>query len=494
MKIVAAMMRHETNTFSPLPTLLENFCRGTGVDGPCYGDDAIKAFTDTNSGLGAFIDIAKENGAGIDVAIAASASPGGPVDDAAYEHIVSCICEAVAKGCDAVLLDLHGAMVSQTCDDAEGELLRRVREITPDIPIAAGFDFHTNLSSAITDNATVVTGYCTYPHVDIYETGARAARTLLRAMAGEVDPVIIYKVMPMLTHMNRQTPSREPMKGIMDRAMQAEADGEVLNASVFGGFPLADIPHVGLATVIVADRNDSKGAALCEELSDMAWQRRADFVYESGTLEGAVAEAKTLRDGPVVMADHGENVGAGGVSDVMEALEEVLRAGLEDVVAGPFWDPAAVEELRAAGEGAEVSIDIGGKMDMPTLNLKGRPLRLSGKVGKLTDGEFTISGPMMTGMKASIGDCAVLELPGDVQVVVCSKRLEPYDKGVFTQAGIDPAKKRYVLLKSRQHFRAGFEDIARHIVMVPGPGVCSSDYSLFPFKNIPRPIYPLDDL
>ncbi len=494
MKFVSAMMRHETNTFSPLPTTLEDFCRGTGIDGPNYGEVAAKCFKETNSALGAYLDIADESGAEIEVAIAASASPSGIVRDTAFEHICEMICTSVALGCDAVLLDLHGAMVTETFDDPEGELLRRIRHVAPDIPIAIALDFHTNISKMTIDNATVITGYRTYPHIDIYETGERAARTLLRAMAGEIDPVISWKVMPMLTHMNKQTPSCEPMKSIMDRARQAEADGEVLNASIFGGFPLSDIPHVGLATVIMADRNNPNGQALCDELSDMAWQRRADFVFESGTLEGAVAEAKSYGDGPIVMADHGENVGAGGVTDVMDALEEVLRVGLEDVVAGPFWDPASVAELRSAGEGAEVTIDLGGKTDMPALNMKGRPLRLSGKVGRLSNGAFTISGPMMTGMIADIGDCAVLEMSGDVQVVICSKRLEPYDKGVFTQAGIDPASKRYILLKSRQHFRAGFEDIAKHIVMVPGPGVCSSDYDLFPFKNIPRPLYPLDDI
>ena len=494
MKFVIAMMRHETNTFSPLPTMLEDFCQGTRPDGPDYGMDAANSYRGTDNAIGVYIDMAEKMGAETDVAIAAYASPSGPVDDAAYEHMCAKICDAVARGCDAVLLDLHGAMVTKTHDDGEGELLRRIRQIAPDIPIALALDFHTNFSAVMAENATVITGYRTYPHIDIGETGERAMRTLLRAINGEVDPVICWKVLPMLTHLNCQTPSREPMKSIMVRAIQAEADGEILNASVFGGFPLADIPHVGLASVIVADRNSPNGPALCEELSDMAWQRREDFVYESGTLSEAIAEAKAYTDGPVLMADHGENVGAGGMTDVMDSLEAVLNARFEDMVVGPVWDPAVVKQLQAAGIGADVTVDLGGKTDMPALNRKGRPLRLSGKVTNLSDGTYTITGPMMTGMKATIGDSAVLELPGNVEIVICSTRLEPYDIGPFTQAGIDPASKRYILLKSRQHFRAGFEDLARHIVMVPGGGVCSSDYAQFDFKNIPRPIYPLDNI
>ncbi len=494
MKFVSAMMRHETNTFSPLPTLLQDFCQGTGPGGPDYGTAAADSFRGTDNCIGAYVDIAESMGAEIDVAIAACASPSGPVDTAAYEHMCGTICDAVAKGCDAVLLDLHGAMVTETYDDGEGELLRRIRAVAPDVPIAVGLDFHTNFSAAMAQHATVITGYRTYPHIDIGETGARAMHTLLRAIDGEVDPVIFWKVMPMMTHLNMHTPSREPMKAIMDRAIQAETDGEVLTASVFGGFPLADIRHAGLATVIVADRNNPNGLALCDELSNKAWQYRADFVFESATLSEAIAEAKSYSDGPILMADHGENVGSGGMTDVMDSLEAVLRAGFEDMVVGPVWDPAAVKELQAAGIGAEVTIDLGGKTDMPSINRKGQPLRVSGKVTNLSDGNYVITGPMMTGMKATVGDSAVLELPGNVEIIICSIRLEPYDIGPYTQAGIDPATKKYILLKSRQHFRAGFEDIALHIVMVPGGGVCSSDYDLFDFQNIPRPMYPLDDI
>jgi len=168
-----------------------------------------------------------------------------------------------------------------------------------------------------------------------------------------------------------------------------------------------------------------------------------------------------------------------------------MRQGLTDVVAGPFWDPEAVDIMVRAGEGAELTVDIGGKTDMPELQMKGRPLSVTGKVAKITDGTYTITGPMFTGMTLSLGRTVVLESAG-VQIFVSERPQEPYDTGLFTHAGVDPAKKKYVLIKSRQHFRAGFGPLARHVVLVAGPGVCSSDYSLFPFKNLPRPIYPLD--
>lgn len=493
MRIVMAVMRHETNTFSPLPTGLDSFGRGSTRREPMAGAEAIAALSGTNNPIAAYLDIARDAGAEIDLAVAANANPSGKVLDAAFEDIAGRVCDAVRRGCDAIMLDLHGAMVTESLDDAEGELLRRLRTIAPDTPIAVALDFHANFSPALVAHATVLTGYRTYPHTDMYETGQRAGRLLMRTLRGELQPVMAWRSLPMLTHMIRQTPSQQPMKDIMDRAIAAEAGGEVLAASVFGGFPLADIPYAGLTAVVVADRDRAAAEALRDELLQMAWQRRADFVYRFETLQQSIARAAVLTDGPVVLADHGDNCGAGGQTDVMDVLEEVLRQGLEDVVAGPFWDPPAVARLIEAGVGAEVTLDLGGRTDMPALGLRGRPLRVSGRVIRLTDGRFKVTGPMMTGLQIDLGRTAVLDT-GRVQIVVSENRYEPFDIGCFTHAGIDPAAKRYVLIKSRQHFRAGFEPLARHIILVAGPGVCSSDYASFDFRHLRRPIYPLDDI
>ncbi|WP_265921149.1 M81 family metallopeptidase [Cupriavidus nantongensis] len=491
MRFVIALMRHETNTFSPIATPLSAFNRGS-TDGPLYGDDAVRACQGTNSAAAAFIDIARQQGDEFVMPLMANAVPSGMVTAEAFESMAATIVAAVRAGCDAVMLDLHGAMVAEGYPDAEGELLARIRAVAPEMPIAVALDFHANFSAALVDNATVIAGYCTYPHVDVYETGARAARTLMAALRGEAQPVLLWRTLPMLTHMLRQTPRAQPMKDIMERAMTAERDGEVLNASVFGGFPLADIPHTGLAVVIVAEATTIEaGRRLLDELCGMAWQRRADFVFPIEPMAESIARARALPQGPVVLVDHGDNCGAGGPTDEMTVLGEVLRQGLEGVVAGPFWDPGAVAELIAAGVGQSVTLDVGGKTDMPALDLKGRPLRLTGRVQCITDGNYQVTGPMFTGMKLSLGRTVVLDVAGTL-VVICEKPQEPFDTGVFTHAGIDLSRRKYILIKSRQHFRAGFEPIASEIVLVAGPGVCSSDYSQFPFRNLRRPIYPLE--
>ncbi len=491
MKFVVAMMKHETNSFSPLPTPLSSFGRTGGHDGPLYGSHVAEVYEGTNNPIAAYLDLAREEGAEVVTPVAGEAWPGGPVSDDAHETFVQAICDAVTQGCDALLLDLHGAMVTESFDDGEGELLKRIRAVAPDLPIAVALDFHTNMSAATVENATVITGYRTYPHIDMHETGLRAGRTLLRALKGEIMPVIQWGSLPLLTHMLCQTPSRQPMKDVMDMAIAAEAQGRVLNASVFGGFPLADHPHVGVTAIVVGNGEGGPANDLKEALLELAWDRRADFVYALEPMEVSIARAKSLDDGPIVLVEHGDNCGAGGNQDVMAAIEEIMRQGLTDVAVSPVWDPAAVAQMIDAGKGNEITLDIGGKTDMPAINLKGKPLTLSGHVQEITDGRFAVTGPMMTGMQINLGRTVVLDC-GGVEIMVSEERMEPFDLGVFRHAGIEPTERKYLVVKSRQHFRAAFEPIARHIVEVAGPGVCSSDYDLFPFEKLRRPIYPLD--
>jgi microcystin degradation protein MlrC len=483
-KLVLAMMMHETNTFSPVPTPLASFR-------PLQGEAAVAEFKDTNTQLGGFLHVAEQAGAEIVLPVAGGAHPSGYVERAAYEEMAGAIVGAVRGGCDAVFLALHGAMVAEHVDDGEGELLRRIRAVAPTVPIAVGLDFHSHVTAAMVDHATVIAGYCTYPHVDMGETGQRAGRTMMRALRGEIDPVMVWGWRPMMTSTLVHAPSRQPMKDVMDMAMAAEASGAVLNASVFGGFPHSDIPHISLSAVIVCDRRTDVGLALRDRLLAMAWERRAAFLYNGAPLAGQVAHARSLSDGPIVLVDHGDNTASGGTQDVMSVIEEVMRQGLTDVVAGPICDPAGVRRLVEAGTAASVTLPLGGRVDMPQIKLPGKPLAVTGKVTRITDGEFTVTGPMATGTRVRMGKTAVLDT-GALQIVVSAGRSEPFDTGVFTHCGIDPRRKKYVLIKSRQHFRAGFEPIARHIVLCDGDGVTSSNLELFTYRNRPRPLYPFE--
>ena len=487
-RFVAALLRHETNSFSPVPTPVADFGRVGPTAGPARGPEAVRVYRGTNNPLAAYIDIAEREGAELAVPIAANAHPSAPAPDAIIDLTADAILEALSHGADALFLDLHGAMVTQGFDDGEGELLRRLRASFPDLPIAVALDFHTNLSRDLATLPTVVAGYRTYPHVDMYETGRRAGEALLKAMAGG-RPATAWHSLPLMPHMNVHSPSRQPMKDIMDRAAAAEADGEVLLASVFGCFPLADIEHVGVSAVVCG--HPDRAERLTLDLMRMAWDRREDFIFGIEPPADSIARAAAMTEGPVILVDHGDNTGSGGNQDVMAVLREAIAQGLAGMAAGPFADRRAVAEMIAAGVGTEIEIEVGGRTDMPAIGLEGEPLRLRGTVRRITDGVFTVTGPMFTGVRMSIGRTAVLDT-GSVEVVVSEERFEPFDTGCFTHCGIDPAAKRYLLIKSRQHFRAGFGPLAKGIVMVAGPGTTSSDYSLFPWNRLRRPIYPLD--
>ena len=488
MHIVIAQMKHETNTFSPVPTPIQRFAVGTPL--PHEGAAGVQALRGTGSGIGAFIELAEKAGATITLPVAGGAWPSGPVEDKAFEYMAGRICDAVAKGCDAILLDLHGAMVTESYEDGEGELLARVRKLAPNTPIAVALDMHTNLYPAIVENSDVIAGYQTYPHVDVYETGMRAGKALFAMLEGKAKPAMAWGQRAMLPHVMRQSSLDSPNREIQARCRQMEKEG-ALCASLFVGFPHADILNAGLSAVVVTDNDPALARRWCDELLDMAWDARAQWVYEVEPLSKSFARAKAMDARPVVLLDHYDNAASGGTMDTMAVLAGILEAGLEDVAAFAVYDPAAVMEMQKAGLGARVTLQLGGRLDMPSLGLKGQPLTVTGTVKNLTNGQFRNRGPMSKGVLMDMGATAVLDT-GKVEIVVISRQQEPNDLECFASQGIDPTKKRYLMLKSRVHWRAGFGDLAKATVECAGVGVCTSDYGVLDFRKVRRPIYPLD--
>lgn len=490
MRLVLAQMKHETNTFSPVPTPLARF--GHGRELPWEGEEAIAEFRGTGTALGAFIELAEKAGAEIVLPVAAQAWPSGRVAQDAYEYVAARIVGAVAKGCDAVLLDLHGAMVTDRLDDGEGELLARLRRVAPKIPIGVAHDMHANLFPGTGRCATALAGYQTYPHVDMHETGLRAARPIFDLLENKIKPVLAFGHKPMLPHVMRQSSLDSPNREIQARAIEMEKQG-ALAASFFVGFPHADIPYAGSSAVVVTDGDAELARRYCDELLQMAWERREAFVYRPESLKISIEKAKALGVRPVMLLDHYDNCASGGTMDTTTVLEAILEARLEEVAAFAVCDPGAVKKMQEAGEGASVTLALGGKADMPALGLKGRPLEVSGKVKRLLEGRYRNEGPMGRGELMDMGPSAVLDT-GRAEIVVISRQVEPFDIAAWRLLGIDPAAKRYVMLKSRVHWRAGLGALAAGVVECAGTGVCTSDYSQLGFKRLRRPAFPLDPL
>lgn len=499
MRLLLASFKHETNTFSPVPTPAERFFgyRPNSLT----GDAAVAAHRGTGSALGGFLSVAEAAGAQVHLAVAADANPSGPVHDDAYEAITALILDAVRQGgWDGILLDLHGAMVTQTHEDGEGELLRRLRAIDPVTPVGVTLDMHANIYDDMVGLATVLTGYHTYPHVDVREAGELCARVLVRAIRGEVRPVMRWANRPMLPHVMRQGTHAEPNRGLQAACRAHEQAGRVLACSLFVGFPHADIREAGLSVVVCTDDQPEQAEALRDELLDRAWAARHDFVYESTPLAESVSRARTLgashqpgQTGPVVLLDHSDNVASGGTMDTTAVLAEVLRQDLQDALFYAIHDPESVRLAIAAGVGNDVTLMLGGRAAMPSIGAPAQPLQVKARVRRITDGEYTLRGPMGAGARARNGPTVVLQVAG-VEIVVMSLYQEPADLECFYSVGVDPTRKRFVIIKSRVHWRAGLGDLAREVVECAGVGVTTSDYSLLRFEKVRRPIFPLDDL
>jgi microcystin degradation protein MlrC len=300
---------------------------------------------------------------------------------------------------------------------------------------------------------------------------------------------------PMLPHVMRQGSDDHPNRDLQARCAAMSAEG-ALAASLFTGFPHADISNAGLSAVVVTDGDRGLAERLRDELLDRAWRDREAFVYQIEPLQRSLARAKALPpptpgEGPIVLLDHYDNCASGGTMDTTIVLAAILREGLDNVAAFAIYDPEAVQQAIAAGIGAQLTLSLGGKMKMPAIPGDSPPLTVTGTVKTISNGRFRNKGPMGRGVLMDMGSSVVVDT-GKVEIALISRHVEPSDLNCLLSLGIDPMQKRYVMLKSRVHWRAGLGALAKSVVECAGIGVCTSDYSELNFTKVRRPIYPLD--
>ena len=488
MRVLIARFNHETNTFSPVPTPLEAFS-------PTYGEQACLENVGMRTAMAAFIDAARSAGATMVTPVSATANPSGPVHAAAYDELTGRIVDAI-PGCDAIFLDLHGAMVAENSADGEGELLARVRAAAPGVPIGVALDLHGNITQKMIDNADVVVGFKTYPHVDMYETGQHVARLLMDMLSGQARFSVRWHQLPLMSHTLRSTTLGGAMQRAVQAATAAEAEG-MPAVTVFAGFSLADI-QAPCVSVVVTGVASAAGEAAAQDVADriakQIWAERSAFVYASEPLDASLKRAKALAEGasrPVLLLDHSDNCMSGGTCDTMDVLQAALASGLRDIAVGPLSDAEAVQTLITAGIGASVSIALGNKVALIRLGIVKHPMLVSGEVLAISNGEYTVTGPIYTGQRCRMGRTVLFDM-GHAQIVVTESPHEPFDLGVFECVGLEPAAHRFLLLKSRMYCRPVFEPLSHAIVECDSPGVTSSDYSLFPFTRVRHPVFPLD--
>jgi microcystin degradation protein MlrC len=327
----------------------------------------------------------------------------------------------------------------------------------------------------------------------MYERGLEAADIITRMVRGRLRTARALRKPPLMPPLPKQCTTYDtPMRALIELAHQREQEPGMVSVTVAAGFPYADVPEAGLAVLAIADGDQARADAVADEIAALAWARRQEFVIRCTPVEEALEVAATAQDdagGPVVLADTADNPGAGAPCDGTILLAGLLERGVQNAALGAIWDPQAVEVCRVAGVGANVELLLGGKTD----DLHGVPLTVSGKVRLLSDGRFINLGPMNTGAETRMGPTAVLAIEG-VDVVITSNRVQALDAGLFISQGIDPRRKRVLVLKSSVHYRGAFEPLASRVVEVDTPGLSNSDLSRYPYQHVRRPIFPLDSI
>jgi microcystin degradation protein MlrC len=485
-RIAIGGMQHETNTFAPSKADYEAFVSGGGWPTIQRGEPMLEAVAGANIPIQGAIEALRARGHALVPTTWAAASPSAHVTRDAFERVVGDMVERLraAGRVDGVYLDLHGAMVCEHHDDGEGEILRRVREaVGPHVPVVASLDLHANVTRKMVAHADALTIYRTYPHVDMADTGARAAALLDRMLASGRRPAKAHRQFDYLTGIPSQCTFVEPCRGLFSRVAEVERRHGA-SVDFAPGFPMADFDECGMSAVAYADDDATARAALAE-IGEAIASAEPDFALE--LLEPDDAVRRAMRVGspgaPVVLADTQDNPGAGGNGDTVGLLAAMVRQRAPDAVLGLLIDPANARRAHEAGQGATLELALGAISGVPGHV----PFAARFAVERLGDGRFTCTGPMFRGFRMQLGPMALLrEEASGVRVVLASVKCQAADQEMFRHVGIEPVRQRVVAVKSSVHFRADFQPIAREVLVVRSPGPALADPVEFAWTKLRR--------
>ncbi len=484
MRIAVGGFLHESHSFAPRPTRYIDFIRVGGFPPLVSGPALFTAVHGTSVPIAGAIEVAKSAAADLVPLAWGFANPAGPVQDEAFERISAMICAALSAALDAtpldgVYLDLHGAGVADSFPDMEGELLRRVRAIIGDLPLTISLDPHCNLTADMVARVDALVPFRTYPHIDMREAGAQAMRLLIERIARGKPWARAFRQVDFFIALPSQCTLVPPMLPVLaERAAIAERSGAAELAFCFG-FPYADFDGCGVALAAYADTPGQADAA-ADALHAFITAREASFALAVVPAEQAVADAIRIAataSRPVVIADTQDNPGGGGHGDTTGLLAELIRQGAVGAVVALINDEESAAKLHAAGQGARVSLLLGGKSD-------DTPLQVTATVERLTDGRFTGTGPMAKGNPAALGPTALIEVAPGIRVIVVSRKMQALDQSLLRHIGIEPAQCKILVLKSSVHFRADFQPIAEAVIVATAPGPVVADPATLPFKHL----------
>lgn len=487
MRIAVAGFEHETNTFAPLKADYEAFSQAKAFPPLVRGDEMLKALSGKNLPAAGAIATLEARGVEIVPLLWCLATPSAQVTEDAYERIAGELLDMLAKvgPLDGILLELHGAMVAEHVDDGEGELLARVRKaVGPSIPVAVSLDLHANVTRQMVDNSDYIDMYRYYPHIDMADTGRRAADGLLRILDTGKRPAKAFRQLDFLIPINGGCTDFDPAAELYLKLLpQFLAEREGLEGLSFAsGFPHADFADVG-PSVIAYGRDQATADAAADDFAAAVASREAGFLPEFFPPDACVARALEIAAGaakPVVIADTQDNPGGGGPGDTTGMLRALIKARATGAVIGAMIDPETAEAAAALGEGNVGVFDIGGK------RLPGdTPVKVQCRVRRARSDSWVARGAMKGGLVVDLGKTALLETVDEgVLVVVASKPSQTADSSIFYHLGLDADRLPIIVVKSSVHFRADFTPMAEAILVGVAPGPVAIDHTALDYKKV----------
>lgn len=396
-----------------------------------------------------------------------------------------------AQPVDGIFLQLHGTSASENIPDCDGDLLRAIRaQVGAQVPIIASLDGHANVSQLMVSEATMLIGVKTNPHYDFLTVGQQAARVMAGALDGSLRPQMTWAQPALVAPLQKLFIAPGwPMDHLMRIARNWAADNDrVLDISILGGFFVSDRRETGPSVVVTTDREPALGRAIADEIKKACWARRREFLTDMVPVAEAVREAISTDENPVVLGDLADSGGAGTPGDGTGILAELLKQEARGAVVGNIADASAVQQAIAAGIGKEVSLSVGGKVD----RFHGEPVSIRGRVRVIHDGIYTASTKFNSGIYHR-GPTAVIDC-GGIEVILTSRACLVFEPNHFRSLGIEPLQRKILVCKAELQHRAGMATVARTFIDVDAPGLATQDLRRLPFKEIRRPVFPLDDI
>jgi microcystin degradation protein MlrC len=477
-KFFFGAMFTETNTFSNIPTNRQSFenCYY------CKGEDALRAEGILTVHVQRFAQRAAEIGAEAVIGLCAQAQPSAPVSQGDYEDMRDELLEDLRQcdGVGAVFLMLHGAMVAQHCLDCEGDVLGRVRAMVgPQVPVMAILDPHAHLTDRMLNSADMLAFMKEYPHTDGPECLDTLFRMTQEMLRGTIRPLAAVADCSVVGLWPTQD---QPIRGFTDRLHALEGRDGILSVSFIHGFPWGDTPDMGSRILVYTDRDRPAAQRLADQLADEVWEMREASQPRLATIGEALDIVAAADTGPIVLADVADNAGGGAPADSSFILRAVLDRGMTGVAFALFCDPTLVELCRQAGVGGRIQSRVGGKLSA----YSGEPVDIDGTVmGLATDAMQLAFGTTPDRM----GNTAWILVKG-VDIIVSSLRTQCFDPLAFSHLGLDPTQRKALVVKSINHFHAGFGPIARRTIAVGTPGALNMDFAHLPYREVVRPYWP----